>query len=280
VPRSHLSNVVSAGFLVIACSGPSLPAQSSRESGPMAGRMLTDHAGDWRTIEVTGADIHVRRGSAADRDAHAIGEAVTAARREALALLGGSRSGGTVRAQLFFLNARDDMQRMTGRPLMGFVQEDEPTGVFVYAPGYRLVPLLRHELTHLYSFQLWGPSRAGTWLVEGLGAWATGTCQGHTNDELASGALARGEIVPLAQLAKGFREVREDVAMPEAGSIVGFLVRQSGLADIRDRWGRETPHGEHPLGADGAAIERAWLEVVGRARPATLDVPRVIKEGC
>jgi hypothetical protein len=66
----------------------------------------------------------------------------------------------------------------------------------------------------------------------------------------------------------------------QAGSIVGFLIRRRGLDDIRDRWTRETPHGAHPLGADGARLEREWLDSLAGVRPATLDILRVIKEGC
>jgi hypothetical protein len=243
--------------------------------------MLHDHAPGWRTTEIPGVTIHVQPGSAADDDARAIAESVIVAQREALALLGEPPPDDSApRALLFFLNSREDMQQMTGRPLMGFVQDREPTGVFVYAPGYRLGPLLRHELTHLYSFERWGSSPSGAWLVEGLGVWATGECQGYTNDELAAGALARGEIVPLRTLAKSFRATREDIAMPEAGSIVGYLIRQRGLADIRARWSRETPPDEHPLGPGGETIERAWLDELARVRPATLDIPRVMKEGC
>jgi hypothetical protein len=243
--------------------------------------MLADRAADWRTIEIPGARIHVRRGSAADTDADAIGESVTVVRRDLLGLLGGSQPHDSApTADLFFVNSRDDTQRLMGHPVAGFVKPDEPTGVFVYAPGYRYVTLIRHELTHLYTFQLWGAPGPGPLLVEGLAGWTTGTCQGHTPDELTAGVIARGAFVPLTRLAGAFRETAEDVAMPEAGSIVGFLVRQRGVAYIRDRWKRQTPHDEHPLGPDGAAIERAWLDELARVRPATLDIPRVIKEGC
>jgi len=243
--------------------------------------MLHHHSPGWRTTEIPGVIIHLQPGSAAEHAARAIAESVTVARREVVGLLEGSGlDDDAPRARLFFLNSREEMQRMTGRPLMGFVQDGEPTGAFVYAPGYRLGPLLRHELTHLYSFALWGSPPSGAWLVEGLGAWATGPCQGYTNDELAAGALARGELVPLKTLATAFRETREDIAMPEAGSIVGYLIRQRGLADIRARWTRETPPGEHPLGPEGETIERTWLDELARVRPATLDIPRVMKEGC
>jgi hypothetical protein len=152
--------------------------------------------------------------------------------------------------------------------------------VVAYLPGYRLKTLLRHELTHLYTFLLWGDAHVGPLLSEGVAAWAAGTCQGHTPDELAAGVLARGAFVPLPELARGFRKVSEDVAMPEAGSIVGFLIRRGGLNAVRHLWQHMPAASEHPLGPDGARLEREWRESLAGVRPATLDVPRVIKEGC
>ena len=57
--------------------------------------------------------------------------------------------------------------------------------------------------------------------------YAAGKCQEHLPDELAAGALARGTLVPIRQLAAAFQDLAEDVAMPQAGSIVGFEVRRS-----------------------------------------------------
>ena len=66
--------------------------------------------------------------------------------------------------------------------------------------------------------------------------------------------------------------------MSQAGSIVGFLIDRDGIAAMKERWQRGPAGTDHPLGADGAAIEAAWLARVKRATPATLDVPRLIRE--
>jgi hypothetical protein len=205
---------------------------------------------------------------------------VAVIRRELLALFGMSAVSDTARrANLFFLNSRDEMRRLAGRPLSGFIQQGEPTGVFVVTPGYRYGSLLRHELAHLYAFEAWGAPRAGRWLVEGFAAWAAGLCQGHSPDELAAGAAARRALVPLTELASSFDRVAEEVAMSQAGSIVGFFVRREGLDAVRRRW-REAPGRVHPLGRNGPALEAAWLDELTRVPPATLDVPRLLVEGC
>ena len=101
--------------------------------------MLSDRTADWLTIDVPGAYIHVRQGSAAEADRQDIVESVSAVRRELLALLEGPQSSDAAfRAHLFFVNSRDDTQRLAGHPLVGFIQQGEPTGIFVYTRGYHL----------------------------------------------------------------------------------------------------------------------------------------------
>jgi len=279
--RFRSATTLILSLVLVACSDRRLPGESARGIGPLAGRMLSDRAADWLTIDVPGVYIHVRRGSAAEADGQAISGSVSAVRQELFALLRGPESSdAAIQAHFFFVDSRDDTQRLTGRPLVGFIQQGEPTGVFAYTRGYHLAPLLRHELTHLYTFEFWGVPRAGQWLVEGVGVWAAGKCQEHSPDELAAGALARGALVPLRQLATAFRDLGEDVAMPQAGSIVGFLIRQGGLAAVQDLWKRERPSTDHPLGPDGETLEKAWLDSLSGARPATLDVPRLLREGC
>jgi hypothetical protein len=152
--------------------------------------------------------------------------------------------------------------------------------VFAYLPGYRHASLLRHELTHLITFQEWGQTPHGPWLVEGLAVWAAGGCQGHSSDALAAGALARGALVPLTRLAASFRDVPEDVAMPQAGSVVGFFIEREGLSALRQLWQASAAGAAHPLGASGPSIEAAWLNRIRRATAATIDIPRVMREGC
>lgn len=254
--------------------------QPGHDGGPVARRLLADTAADWRTVSVPGARLHFARGGAADGTAVAVAESVTVIRRALLALLAMPAADDTARrANLFFLDSRDEMRRIAGRPLAGFIQQGEPTGVFVVTPGYRYASLLRHELTHLYTFEAWGAPRAGRWLVEGFAAWAAGACQGHSPDELAAGAVARGALVPMTELAQHFDRVPEDVAMPEAASVVGFLVRRDGLETVRRRWAEDAGT-VHPLGENGTALEQAWLDQLSRVRPAALDIPRLLAEGC
>lgn len=243
----------------------------------LAARLLADSVTRWHDTTIVGTRLHFARGSAADSQATAVAESVTVIRRELRKRLGATSDSQT--ADLFFLGTRDEMRRLSQRPLAGFVQQAEPTGVFVVSRGYHYGSLLRHELTHLYTFELWGTPRAGRWLVEGVAAWMAGTCQRHTNDALAAGVLVNDAFVSLTQLAQQFERTAEDVAMPEAGSAVGYLVQNEGLEAAKTLWQQSAPVG-HPLGERGSAFEAAWRDEVRRAKPAKLDVPRLMIEGC
>jgi hypothetical protein len=278
--RCALTFAMSALVALSACSDSPARGQSAGPPSQLAQRLLADSHHHWRTIEISGTRVHLKGNSAADKDSRAIVDAVETVRHELLARLDTPVSTTLPTADLFFVTSRDDVRQISGRPLTGFVQSDEPTAVIGYMPGYNYVNLMRHELTHLYAFQLWGAPRQGSWFVEGVAAWAARTCQGHSNDALAAAALVRGDLVSVNRLARAFREVREEVAMPQAGSIVAFLVDRAGLRALKDRWQRDPGDGAHPLDPDGAALEAAWLERVRRAAPATLDVPRLIREGC
>lgn len=85
--------------------------------------------------------------------------------------------------------------------------------------------------------------------------------------------------MPLTELARNFDRVAEDVAMPAAGSIVGFVASTEGLDAVRRRWS-DAPGTGHPLGQDGPALEAAWLDQLSAVPPATLDIPRLMSEGC
>jgi hypothetical protein len=198
VPAQLLVSIVA-----LACAGAD-PAP--RPTSPVAARVFDAPGFSWRAVELPrhGLRLYIQRGTDADEGRRALTESVLRAQADVLALLAeplvAPRSSphdtaGPVPAALFILGSRADMQRLVGRPLAGFVQQDEATAFFVWTSAYRAP--LRHELAHLYTFQRWGQPPAGaaaTWLVEGIGAWAGGPCLGESPDALAAGLLTSGRL--------------------------------------------------------------------------------------
>lgn len=279
VPAQLLVSIVA-----LACAGAD-PAP--RPTSPVAARVFDAPGFSWRAVELPrhGLRLYIQRGTDADEGRRALTESVLRAQADVLALLAeplvAPRSSphdtaGPVPAALFILGSRADMQRLVGRPLAGFVQQDEATAFFVWTSAYRAP--LRHELAHLYTFQRWGQPPAGaaaTWLVEGIGAWAGGPCLGKSPDALAAGLLTSGRLPSVEELSAHFRELDEEVAMPSAGSLIGFIHAQEGITGLRTRWGS----GAGELLPD-SGLSAAWRTHVASVRPGTLDMARVLQEGC
>lgn len=258
-----------------------------RPSGPVAARVFDAAGFRWRAVDLPhrGLRLYIQRGTAADADLRALTDSVLRAQTHVLTLLAEplvtpgpvpNDLAGRVPAALFVLGSRADMERLTGRPLAGFVQPGEATAFFVWTSGFRAP--LRHELAHLYSFQRWGQPVAGaaaTWLVEGIGAWAGGPCLGESPDALAAGLLARGRLPSVEELSARFRDLGEEVAMPTAGSLTAFIHTREGIAGLRARW-RAGPNEMLP----DSALTAAWRTHVAGVRPGTLNIARVLQEGC
>lgn len=248
-------------------------------TGPSARALLGRPGFAWQTVTTSVARIHTLQGSKVEGMVPALADSIDEARRVALRTLREPELENEAKLELFLVDTREDMARLTGRPIGGFAQPGELTAAFVAGPGYH--PFLQHELTHAYAAVRWGPLAAGDWLTEGLAAMAQGACQGHEVDELAAGYLARGEIPALRILAERFREFPELPSYLAAASVASFLERETSIDAIRALW-RGTGEGvrEHPLGKDGAAREARWRAYLGTVTPAVLDSARLHKEGC
>ncbi|MFL5527139.1 MAG: hypothetical protein ACJ79B_03645 [Gemmatimonadaceae bacterium] len=270
----------------MACS----QTQRDRPRGPVAARAFATPGFGWRIVPLADRDLrlYLQRGSDADANADVVADSVKRAQTDVLALLGepsyprdksvhgtaNDMSGDN--AELFFVRSRADMRRIAGRPLAGFVQPGEATAFFVWSGGYRAP--LRHELAHLYTFERWGRPRAGdraAWLVEGIGAWIGGACQGHSADALTADLLARGRLPSVNELAANFRSLPEDVALPAAGSLTEFLYSREGITGLQRRWSAVAANA-----LPDAAAERAWRAHLNSVRPESLDIARVLREGC
>ena len=99
--------------------------------------------------------------------------------------------------------------------------------------------------------------------------------------------VACSENRPPGESARGIGPLAERMLSDRAADWLTFdvpgaaiHVRRGGLAAVQDLWKRATPPTEHPLGPDGTRLEEAWLDSLMGVRPATLDVPRLLREGC
>jgi hypothetical protein len=182
--------------------------------------------------------------------------------------------------EVFLLDTREDMRRITGRTISGFAIPGELTAVFIAGPGYK--PLIRHELTHAISYVRWGELRGGVWLSEGLAALTQGKCQGQTPDEIAAGYLASGKLPSVAAMLHDFRRIGELQGYIGAASFIDHLRRRYGISTLRELWqGRAPDSLTNDLAKpNGGNAEREWRAELGTITPANLDSARLYREGC
>ena len=271
--------------LALGCTGARTDGSASRTEtavaiapGPAARELLGVRGFEWRTTQTAHLRLHTPAGSSVNTRVAALADSTETAREAVLQLLGEPKEvAKEPKLEVFFVDAREDMARLVGRPIAGFAQPGELAAAFVAGPGYR--PFLRHELAHAYAAVRWGKLEAGEWLTEGIGALAQGDCQGHSVDAIAAGYARRGGVPPLRSLASEFRSRPELPSYVAAASVVDFVRRRAGIAAVRALWSAPSTGG-HPLGADGERVEAEWRRYLDGVPPAALDTVRLIQRGC
>jgi hypothetical protein len=235
------------------------------------------HAGfDWRTEEAEGVHLHYLPGTWAEAHARELARDASAALRYDLGLADLRRPSQPM--ELFLVSSREQARQLAGRGTMGTAVPGELTAVFVADPTRRLA--FRHEIMHALTLLQWGTQRTGSWLQEGVAAWAGGGCHGHSVDEVAAGFLRDGTLPPLDSLAAHFWETDELHGYFTAASAVGFLARTRRPHAVRYLWVTMPAPGEHPLGENGAAMEAAWRRHLQAVAPARIDPERLRLHGC
>ena len=129
---------------------------------------------------------------------------------------------------------------------------------FDAAEGGPLEALVAHEVTHVFSYEVWGP--AGTPLMaEGLAVWAAGQYGGQSLDRWAA---AGREAPALEAMLGGFRRRPEQETYPAAGLFVGALIEKLGMEKVRDHIYGATPErwveSCRAAGTTAAAVEALY----------------------
>ncbi len=225
--------------------------------------------GEWQTQDAPTGHIHYRSNSYAARTTMQIAQSLDSARR---AVLGFLELRDAEPIEVFFVNSREAMRELVGRPIGGMVQSGERTAILVY--NQNVSPFLTHELTHLYTHHHWGAPRSGRWISEGMAALAAGACQGHSIAALVKGLHSDGKLYSWESLITKFDSIDEVAGNLQAASMIEFLREQRRLRVVREIWMKEK--WQPPPEA-----ERLWLtRVENTPVSARLDTARLRSQGC
>jgi len=124
------------------------------------------------------------------------------------------------------------------------------------------VVTVKHELTHIVSYSLFGSAGAAS-LDEGLAVALAGWSTANL-DEQVSVFRKEGELMPLSSVVPRFASMPGAVAYPEMGSFVRFLIRQRGMATLAKLYSSSDPVSEMPrlYGVSLPREEQAWLQTL------------------
>ena len=225
--------------------------------------------GDWRASSGGPVVVHTRPGTEAHRHRDAVLRHGRAAVEHAVALLGAEGWEGPLR--LVYLESPEEMERAFGRPVRGGSADAGGNGVLLvtYQGGATGVV---HEVLHVVSMRQWGAAASpGMWLQEGLAEWGEGAACGDVpHGRLHLYLERRGDGLPVDTLAAGFRRHSDTITMPQATTLVAYLVDAHGLEAVRALWERGIGEAEAVLGYGAEELGRRWRAwVEDRFEPAT-----------
>jgi hypothetical protein len=199
----------------------------------MKQRALGDPEFDWKAIENEWARIYFKSGSFAERHREMLLRSVTASIDEDLAFLGEATYGRTL--NVFFVDDRPDMERITGRPVTGFAHWGADSIFLVCSPEWRSFE--KHEFAHIVTMGEWGPPHeTSRWMIEGIAIAADGWCQEYSVDAIALHYLQGGELPALGELPDRLGELGEIRGGVYAASVLAFIRNEYGAEALRGLW--------------------------------------------
>lgn len=260
-----------------AAPDPVRQAPDTMAPAGLAASALGDTGLAWQHRRVAGFRVHFLEGSYAARHQDSLLARLPAARRRAEALLRVAPLMGLM--DVFFVDTRDQMNRLVGGRATGFAQPSA-RAVFLVNPTWRAFE--RDEIMHVVAWHAWGRPAPGTdWLQEGLAQAADRRCGRHSNATVLRGLTRRQGWIPLSDVLERFLQQPDPHAYLQAAAFSDYLLRSFGPAALAELWhNRATP--DTPVaGRSLTLIERDWRTAVSQgAVPDDAELAAIEASGC
>ncbi len=252
---------------------------SGQENNNIVERALGDSTFTWKTVASNGIRIYYQKGSFAERHRFMILRSVTTAVDEVLDLLEESNWDSELTA--FYVESREEMKRIVGRPYSGF--SDWTTNAIFIVLNAEWRSFEKHEFTHVVTMGGWGPPDVTSrWMIEGIAIYCDGWCRQYSIDELAFHLLSNDQLPPLQELFDNFTGLGEIRAGISAASFIGFIRQTYGVHMLRDLWSRGIGILNELLGNDLNQIENSWKFYLKQKtrKDIQVDLDTINKLGC
>jgi hypothetical protein len=240
---------------------------------------LEDSTFKWRSMDSEAVRIYYQPGSFAERHRAMLLRSASRAVGDALECLGEPEYDRLI--HVFYLESREEMNRIVGRPVAGYANW-EASGVFVvFNPKWRSFE--KHEITHVLTMELWGsPNAASGWMIEGVPIYCDGWCRQYSVDQIALHLLSHGELPPLRDFFDDFATLGEIRAGFYAASLIGFIRETYGTDALRALWLSGHANLRELLGADVDQVETSWKQYLRSTvnEDTEVDMKTIEDSGC
>lgn len=234
---------------------------------------------NWSSSESKGIKIYFQKGSFAERHRMMLLRSVATAKNEVLEFLGESVYDKII--NVFYLESREEMERIVGRSYSGFTNWTA-SGIFVvFNPEWRSFD--KHELTHLFTLGMWGnPDATSRWMIEGIAVYCDGLCREYAVDDIAFHFLSHNQLPPLKDFFNNYATLGEIRGGFYAASVIGFIRRTYGPEAIRNLWINGSGNVMEFLGDDLHAVESAWKNYLKLkvGKEVQIDLEAIEDFGC
>ena len=126
-----------------------------------------------------------------------------------------------------FLESREDMLKYTGLGAQGMAFPDRNT--FFTLLKDKGSPI-KHEMMHMITMYKWGtPPETSTWMNEGLGTYAGGTCSDYSLAEIYKYFIQSKKVIPMNKLADNFYGNPDMITYTQSAFVCKFLIDNYGM---------------------------------------------------
>jgi hypothetical protein len=242
-------------------------------------KALNDSTFTWMSSSSYGIRIYYQKDSFAEKHRMMLIRSLKTTIDEVLELL--DEPAYEALLNVFYLDSRDEMKRIVGRPYSGFSNWTANAIFIVLNPEWRSFE--KHEFAHVVTMGIWGsPHVTSRWMIEGIAVYCDGWCREYTTDEVAFHFLSNDQLPSLQKLFADYATLGEIRAGLCAASFIGFIHNTFGAQKLRNLWFNGVMNIEELLGEDLHQIENSWKMYLKTnvRKEIQVDLDTIKKLGC
>jgi hypothetical protein len=182
---------------------------------------------------------------------------------------------------VFLVDGRDEMRDLMGQP---YGSTSDALGSTIILAKYGTSTwVMRHELMHVLSINLWGvPPEPAAWVREGIATFAGGPCATYNLHDIAAKLAQTRQLLPLNELIHNFYRHIDLITYLQSGSLFQYIFETRGQRYARDMWELGLEKGLLLHRSDLQSLESEWRGFLAspRVRPDAVDWSKIQQAGC